>query len=149
MTIVREEIKNIEAYLEIQLFMHDHSFDITKEISDDILDVSMPNLILQPIVENAIHHGIDLLEDRKGMLTIRGFSADGYIVLQVEDNGVGIDGETCEKLLTIQSSGYGVRNVNERIMLLYGECYHIEVTSELDVGTIVTVRIPYSMGENE
>ncbi len=141
-TIVKDELQNIQDYLELQLFMHDRSFDVAWEVSSDILMDKMPNLILQPIVENAINHGIDLKEEGKGILMIRGYHKENSVILQVIDNGIGIDAKRSEELLTRNTSGYGVKNVYDRIRLLYGEQASLEITSSIGLGTTVTIKIP-------
>lgn len=141
-TIVKDEMQNIQDYLELQLFMHDRSFDVVWEVDNDILLDKMPNLILQPIVENAVNHGIDLKEEGKGLLMIRGYQKENHVILQVIDNGIGIDAKGCEELLTRNTSGYGVKNVYDRIRLLYGEEASLEITSSIGLGTTVTIKIP-------
>lgn len=139
---IRDEVRNMDSYLEIQLMMHDNAFEVIKEIDEDIMEYQTLNLVLQPLVENAIDHGIDLNEEGKGVIIIRGHKEGNHILLSVEDNGVGMDENTAQSILTAESKGYGVRNVNERIMLYYGEAYHLEVNSEIGKGTIITIRIP-------
>ena len=97
---------------------------------------------MQPLVENAIEHGVDLLEDRRGMIRITGRSDEEKIYLIVEDNGVGMDGETLASVLDLQTRGYGVRNVNERIRLYYGEEYSLKIESEPGRGTRCVITIP-------
>ena len=139
---IRDEISNMNSYLEIQLMIHDYGFKVVHEIDDDILEYQTLNLILQPLVENAIEHGIDPDENGEGVITIRGKKEGNHILLSVGDNGIGMDAETAASILTTQSKGYGVRNVNERIMLYYGESYHLTVDSTLGKGTTITIRIP-------
>ncbi|MBE6070420.1 MAG: sensor histidine kinase [Clostridium butyricum] len=140
--LVRDEIKNMKSYLDIQLMMHDYEFDVDIQINDEILDYKILNLLLQPLIENAIDHGIDLKTDGRGCIKILGKKEDDEIVLVVSDNGVGMDQEKTYSILTNQSKGYGVRNVNERIKLYYGERYHLNIESKIDIGTTITVRIP-------
>lgn len=137
-----DELKNMNAYLDIQQMMHDYEFELDVLIDDELKDYETPNLILQPIVENAIGHGIDLLEDRKGVLRVYAASTDDEIYIMVEDNGVGMDEETMEKMLSQNSKGYGMRNVNQRIKLLYGEAYGLHIESVIGQGTVVTIRLP-------
>ena len=139
---IKDEIKNMNGYLDIQMVMHDYDFDLDIEIEDDILESESVNLILQPIVENAILHGIDLLEDRKGIIKIYATKNDNIIYIMIEDNGVGMDNETIERMLSENSKGYGIRNVNERIKLMYGEDYGIYIESVIGQGTVVTVKLP-------
>ncbi len=137
-----DELKNMNAYLDIQQMMHDYEFELDVVIDEELKDYETPNLILQPIVENAIGHGIDLLEDRKGILSVYATSTDDEIYIMVEDNGVGMDEETMEKMLSQNSKGYGMRNVNQRIKLLYGEDYGLHIESIIGQGTVVTIRLP-------
>jgi two-component system sensor histidine kinase YesM len=139
---IRDEISNMNSYLEIQLMMHENSFSVVRDIDEDILEFQTLNLILQPLIENAIDHGIDMKEEGNGVITIGGHKDGNHILLSVEDNGVGMDEETAKSILSKESKGYGVRNVNERIMLYYGEAYHLTVESKLGEGTKITVRIP-------
>ena len=139
---IRDEISNMNSYLEIQLMIHDYAFTVVREVDENILEYQTLNLILQPLVENAIEHGIDPDEEGKGVITIQGRKDGNHILLSVKDNGIGMDEETAASILTEQSRGYGVRNVNERIMLYYGESYHLTVESTLGKGTVITIRIP-------
>ena len=139
---VRDEIKNMRSYLDIQLMMHDHEFDVDVEIDECILDYNILNLILQPLIENAIDHGIDLKTNGRGGIKIIGKKQNDEIVLIVSDNGVGMSKEQAESILTNKSNGYGVKNVNERIKLYYGEQYQLKIESEIGIGTKVKVTIP-------
>lgn len=139
---IRDEISNMRAYLDIQLMMHDNDFDVDIHVEEEIMEYETLNLILQPLIENAIDHGIDLLEDRRGKITIEGKRVEDRIYLTVEDNGVGMDKEKADVILTQGSKGYGVRNVNERIQLYYGKEYSLKVKSEVGTGTKITICIP-------
>ena len=142
---IRDEINNVQAYIDIQLMMHDNDFDVVVNVDEDILEYETLNLILQPLIENAIDHGIDLLEDRRGKITVTGRRIDDRIYLIVEDNGVGMEQERADSILTQASKGYGVRNVNERIQLYYGKEYSLNVVSEVGVGTKITICIPVTL----
>lgn len=139
---IRDELRNMNSYLEIQLIMHDHAFRVECNVEEDIMECQTLNLILQPLVENAIDHGVDMNEEGTGLISIRGWSEGNKIYLTVTDNGVGMDEETAGSILTKESKGYGVCNVNERIMLCYGEAYHLTVESKLGEGTTITICIP-------
>ena len=140
---VGEEISNVKSYIDIQLFMHDYGFKVVYDIDEEILKYETLNLILQPIVENAIEHGIDVKENGEtGLIKVKGWLEDGLIYISVEDNGVGMDEEKASTIITRHSKGYGIRNVNERIQLYYGEQYHLSVQSKLNEGTRITVCIP-------
>ncbi|WP_430863937.1 sensor histidine kinase [Clostridium neonatale] len=139
---VRDGIKNMRSYLDIQLMMHDYEFDVDVQVEEDILDYNILNLILQPLIENAINHGIDLKTNGRGCIKIIGEKQNDEIVLIVSDNGVGMSNEQAESILTNKSNGYGVKNVNERIKLYYGEQYQLKIESEIGIGTKVKVTIP-------
>lgn len=140
---IADEISNVKSYIEIQLVMHDYEFEVVYDVDDEILQYETLNLILQPIVENAIEHGIDVKEDgEKGVITIRGSKEADMIYISVEDNGVGMEEEKAATIITRDSKGYGIRNVNERIQLYYGEQYCLNVKSRINEGTCITVCIP-------
>ena len=135
-------IQNMQAYLEIQLTMHDNNFTVDWDIDPTIKNEKMPKLLLQPVVENAIEHGIDEKEDgdKKIFLSFRGNGDD--VVITVRDNGMGMPQEKAETLVTYQAKGYGLKNVNDRIRILYGENYGIRIFSAPDEGTTVMMRFP-------
>lgn len=139
---IEKEIENMKSYLEIQLCMHDNDFDVIMDIDEEILQYQTLNLLLQPLVENAIDHGIDLKEDGRGYIKIIGRKDDSNIYLTVEDNGVGIEPELLSSILEFKTKGYGVRNVNQRIQLYYGEEYCLKIESEAGKGTRCTINIP-------
>ena len=132
-----DELRNMRSYLDIQLMMHDYEFDVEFDVDESIGQYQSLNLMLQPLIENAIAHGIDVKTDGRGKLTITGKEDGDLIVLTVADNGVGMSDEQAARILTEESKGYGVRNVNERIKLYYGEQYspvsytHLRVLSAL------------------
>ncbi len=142
---IKDELDNMRSYLDIQLMMHDGEFDTDIIIDDEILHYNTLNLILQPLIENAIDHGIDMNTGIRGKITITGRQNGDEIELTVEDNGVGMTPEQAEKIITEESKGYGVRNVNERIKLYYGEQYELRIKSEIGKGTKVTVHFPKQM----
>lgn len=137
-----EEVENLRSYLEIQLMMHDYEFDVEINIEEEVKKYKTLNLILQPMIENAIDHGIDLKTDGRGKITVDLYQEGEDIVLNVSDNGVGMDQKAIDTILTKQSKGYGIRNVNERIKLYYGQDYHLVITSQLGEGTQITLRVP-------
>lgn len=142
-------IQNMEAYLEIQLTMHDHNFSVDWDIDPTIKNEKMPKLLLQPVVENAIEHGLDEKEDgdKKIFLSFKGKGDD--VEITVRDNGLGMEQEKAETLVTYQAKGYGLKNVNDRIRLLYGENYGIHIFSSPDEGTTVIMKFPKEGRENE
>lgn len=139
---VETELSNTRAYLEIQSMLHDGDFDYEIEAQTEILQCESLNLILQPLVENAIHHGIEEKTDGRGKITVRGWKEDNCVWFMVEDNGVGMEQEVADKILTMESKGYGVRNVDERIRLCYGGKYAMKVESVVGKGTKMTIHFP-------
>ncbi len=140
-TTIENEFENIKAYVQIQQNIHNHSFDVTYEVEPAILPYHMPNLILQPIVENAIEHGLDLKTDGRGKLTIHAAEHGEEILLEVIDNGVGISQDKLDRLLKQDSKSYGLRNVNKRLELFYGNQYRLEYYSSC-VGTTFQIFLP-------
>ena len=112
------------------------------DVDESIGQYQSLNLMLQPLIENAIAHGIDVKTDGRGKLTITGKEDGDLIVLTVADNGVGMSDEQAARILTEESKGYGVRNVNERIKLYYGEQYSLQIESKIGQGTKASIRIP-------
>ena len=139
---VEVELSNTRAYLEIQSMLHDGDFDYEIEVQPEILQCESLNLILQPLVENAIHHGIEEKTDGRGKISVRGWKEDNCVWFMVEDNGVGMEQKVADKILTMESKGYGVRNVDERIRLCYGEKYAMKVESVVGKGTKMTIHFP-------
>lgn len=142
-THISGEIENMRSYLSIQLMLHDDGFDVTEDIDDSVLEYTCPNLILQPLIENAIDHGIDVMPgDRRGTISVICKDMDTYIQFVIKDNGIGMTKEQTVKILTKDSKGYGVRNVNERLKLCYGEEYPMIIKSKENTGTEVIITIP-------
>ena len=140
--LVKDEIANIKSYLDIQLAMHDNSFDVVYDIDDSILKYETLNLILQPLLENAIGHGIDVKTDGRGEIRIEGKENGDFLDFTVSDNGVGMTKTQAALILSKSSNGYGVSNVNERIKLYYGEKYAVKIESTPGVGTKVMLHFP-------
>ncbi|WP_256872303.1 sensor histidine kinase [Paenibacillus sp. 79R4] len=141
---IKDELANIKAYIDLQLIMHDASFEIDYKVEESLLNHHIIHFILQPIVENAIKHGFaePLIGDR--LLNISVYLEKGEIKMKVEDNGIGMSSEQEQKLLTASSSGYGVKNVNDRIKLYYGTDYGLDIFSNPGQGTKVMITLPYN-----
>jgi two-component system, sensor histidine kinase YesM len=148
---IGEEIERTRSYLTIQKIRYRDILDFRIEVDDRTLNNTILKLILQPLVENALYHGIK--NKRKGgIITVRAIQKnETEIILEVEDNGIGFPPE---KLALVQAeldhesddirleSGFGIDNVNKRIKLYYGKQYGLSIRSEYRVGTCVTLRIP-------
>ena len=145
---VEEEVKHISSYLSIQHRRYRERFDYDINVDPCLLNCRTPKLILQPVVENAIYHGIKPKEE-KGYLYIHIFPQEDDIVMQVEDTGMGMSGDEQDRLnlelATIssdqQGTGYGVRNVNDKIKIVFGKEYGVSIRSAEGEGTVVTLRI--------
>lgn len=144
---IRGEILNIRSYLEIQLMMHDYGFEVEYDLEPSLDEYQMPKLILQPLVENALEHGLDVKEEGEKILRISCRQDHEDIIWTVEDNGVGMEEVVADNMVKTHTSGYGVRNVNERLILLYGEHYGLRIESEPGKGTQVEVHIPKNQPE--
>lgn len=149
MVTVETCIRNMEAYLEIQSVMHDHDFQVEWEIDEQIKTEKLPKLLLQPVVENAIEHGLAEKEGGDKKLVLSFLDLDREVLLRVEDNGCGMKQEEADKLVTYQAVGYGLKNVNDRIGLLYGKDYGLKITSEEGKGTRVEMKFPKGERKNE
>lgn len=146
---VENELNNTEAYIKIQAMMHNYNFYVNFDIDDKVKEYYMINLLLQPLVENAILHGIDEKRNNRGMLRISAKQIEKDIIFEVEDNGVGMEPEICEKILTTKTKGYGVKNVYDRIKLTYGENCDLKFISILNEKTVAIMRIPLEKDKNK
>ena len=141
-TSIEKELENVKSYIEIQLLLHNNSFDVVYDIDESLLSCQLPNLVLQPLAENAILHGLDCkTHPDRGVLTICCYQENDDIILQVMDNGCGMPEQMLQNILTSQSRGYGISNVQQRIQLSYGKNYGLTYRSTPHVGTSVLLRI--------
>jgi two-component system LytT family sensor kinase len=135
---LREELASIDEYLDIEVVRFGPQLRVDKQIAPQTLDVIVPSMILQPLVENSIKHGLQ----RKvggGRITIKTLVRDGHTIIEVHDDGLGMTGERLEHAL---GDGIGLSNVNERLRTIYGAPYQLKLTSEPGLGTCVSVAIP-------
>ena len=149
---IKEEIQHAESYLVIQSYRYKDQFSYRFDVQEGLEGYLCNKITIQPLIENAIYHGIDRMVD-VGRIDITVKEADDNpqdILIVVSDNGVGMTEEQCRKILQkdrSDSGGIGVKNVNDRLVIYFGEGYGLTIQSELDVGTTVTVRIPKIKGE--
>ncbi|MCQ6561512.1 sensor histidine kinase [Paenibacillus mendelii] len=144
-TSIAKEVETIEQYLRIQMLQFKDKIQYTIQMEEELLQESCIKLILQPLVENAILHGIKPLRSRQGQLSIAGRREGRDILLEVIDNGVGMNAVQMGTLLEPplqDSGGYGAYNVHERIVMAYGPKYGIQYESEPGQGTRVRILIP-------
>jgi two-component system LytT family sensor kinase len=135
---LREELESIDEYLDIEVVRFGPHLRVVKQISPDTLDVIVPSMLLQPLVENSIKHGLS----RKvggGRITIRSRMHEGHAIIEVHDDGVGIAEERLDNAL---GTGIGLSNVNERLRTIYGATYRLKLTSTPGEGTCASVDIP-------
>lgn len=146
-TTIASELENTKSYIAIQQMMHSQSFDVVYDIDENILEYPIPNLLLQPLAENAIIHGLDHRElPGKAILSISCYQESQDIIFKVMDNGRGMSDEECEQILTKDSKGYGVKNVHQRIQLYYGEEYGLVFHSTKGMGTYALIKISRKIG---
>ncbi len=145
-TTIAKEIDNTQSYISIQQMMHSQSFEVNYDIDESLLEYKIPNLVLQPLAENAIVHGLDHKETPgQATLSISCYRDDKDIVFKIMDNGRGMSEEECADVLNKDSKGYGVQNVNKRIQLYYGTNYGLSYRSTQGMGTYVILRINDSL----
>ena len=146
-------MRHAESYLIIQSFRYREQFTYSFDVDPALEGYLCNKITVQPLIENAIYHGIDRLVD-EGKIEISVKPADDGtddIFIRVSDNGIGMTEEQCRAILSksrSDSGGIGVKNVNDRLRIYFGEQYGLTIKSEPDVGTTVTVRIPRITDEN-
>lgn len=171
-TTVKRELEYIQHYMTIQQKRYENAITFTIDASPETLDLKVIKLILQPIVENAITHGIEKKEG-KGRIDVRVFCSNHTLIYEVEDDGVGMTPELIQEVLNQEDKlntykndrrkwdlhktdpyepqnprkGIGLKNINDRIQLTFGTSYGLEIQSELDKGTKVIVKQPILKGE--
>lgn len=153
--LLKKEIEHVKNYLIIQSMRYADKFTFEICVEPEVEKCRIIKLILQPIVENCIYHGIKKKRG-SGHIRIRAFREECNLIIKVEDDGCGISQEMCRKMLSyevepenISGSGIGVKNVNERIQLRFGKEYGLSYQSEEGKGTTVTYLLPYSTEEKE
>ena len=150
---IEDELTHAQNYMSIQQMRYRNKFCVKIDVEPAIRDCITIKLIVQPILENAIYHGMEFM-DGEGEITVHGYEKDGDIYIEVSDNGMGIPKETIESLLTDKSrargkgSGIGLWNVNQRIALYFKGDYGLSIKSELDEGTTVTIHLPKILYED-
>jgi len=148
---LREEIEQIRHYLFIQLCRYDNNFATQIDVEPGLEDMLIPCLIIQPLVENAVKYGVPAMTG-DGIVSVSIHRVGNDVSIVVRDNGKGMTREQIDNLFTSvrsdsQRAGIGVANVNERIRLLFGDAYRVQIESEPGQYTQVTIALPY--GRNE
>ncbi len=141
---ISKELEHAESYLQIQQYRYKNQFKYVFEVDPACNDYLCNKITLQPIIENAIVHGLDLLVE-EGLITVRVWQSDSDIFMSVTDNGVGMTQEKADSILSRyagERTGIGIKNVNDRLRIYFGDNYGLTITSELDEGTCVEIRMP-------
>jgi two-component system LytT family sensor kinase len=142
---LREELESIDEYLDIEVVRFGPKLRVRKEIGPDTIDVIVPSMILQPLVENSIKHGLS----RKvgiGTIVIRSWRESARVMIEVEDDGMGF---MMDRLDQPMASGIGLANVRERLRVIYGASYQLKLASEPGKGTTARVEIPELMAAEQ
>jgi len=152
---VKDEVEHVRNYLMIQNMRFKNRFEYSIDMDEKVLSYSSLKLMLQPLVENAIYHGMEFM-DGDGEIDVKVFKEDDSLYFTITDNGLGMSEDMVETLLSKdfvpskKGSGIGVKNVNERIKLYFGSEYGLKVESEPDEGTKITIHLPAVVyGEND
>ena len=144
---VKDEVEHVRNYLMIQNMRFKNRFEYSIDVDEEVLSYSSLKLMLQPLVENAIYHGMEFM-DGDGEIDVKVFKEDDSLYFTITDNGLGMSEDMVEALLSKdfvpskKGSGIGVKNVNERIKLYFGSEYGLKVESEPDEGTKITIHLP-------
>lgn len=141
---IRSEVQHAQSYLQIQSVRYKEQFSYHFDVEEDCTEYLCNKITLQPIIENAIYHGVNGLVD-EGHIEIRVRAEGEDVLFTVEDNGVGMEPEQIEEIFRRKpdgKSGIGIKNVNDRLKIWFGDAYGITIESVPDEGTKVTVRMP-------
>lgn len=144
---LREELEHAQNYLKIQKVRYKNKFNYTIEADEKLLDYAVIKIIVQPLIENAIYHGVEYM-DGDGEINIKVYEKDDLLYIDVSDNGLGMTEDVIKTLflnkkhIKGKGSGIGIKNVKERIELYFGKISGIDVYSEPDIGTTVSIHLP-------
>lgn len=127
---MKVELENIKSYIHLQLLAHENSFDVTYRVEKNLTECMVPIFIMQPLVENAIEHGIDQLRDKRGKIEIEVLEKNGVIHIKIRDNGEELFHRCGRAELKREEWGYGIANVDSRIKLLCGEKYGVSIRAD-------------------
>ena len=141
---VRDEIRLCAIYMEIQMKRFRNRIQIDFDVDEEAMDCMIPKITLQPLVENAIIHGISEKEGGKGIICVKGGIVSGRLLLEVKDDGVGLQRERRNR----KGSGYGVKNIEKRLELYFGHPAGLRLTSPDEGGTCVTIDVPVVRSES-
>lgn len=146
---IDQELQHAECYLKIQKFRYKNQFSYKFQVDEKCLGYLCNKITLQPLIENSIVHGLDMSDE--GEIIIEVYEKDQDIVMAVSDNGVGMTEEQCEEILkkgSHKKGGIGIKNVNDRVKIYFGERYGVTISSELDEGTRMEILMPKVLEED-
>jgi two-component system LytT family sensor kinase len=139
---LREEVEFIDNYLDIEVVRFGHDkLRVVKELEPASLDVMVPSMLLQPLVENSIKHGLSSLVEG-GSIYLRSRLSDSGLVIEVEDDGVGMAATQLVESTSTRGAGIGMANISERLQVLYGDTARMTIDSHEGKGTLVRIRLP-------
>lgn len=141
---IAKEIEHAESYLQIQKYRYKNRFTYHFHVDSSCLEYLCNKITIQPFLENAINHGLDLMVD-EGRIDVSVFQGGDDILFHVEDNGVGMSQEQIDAIMAQgpkEHGGIGIRNVNDRLQIYFGKEYGVKISSQLDMGTCVEIRMP-------
>lgn len=149
-TTVAEELRSIDSYLRLERARFGDRITVTLQIAPEVLSTVVPFLSIQPLVENAVRHGLESKEGG-GRITITAVDAGGFAELSVEDDGVGIEPAALERALAGGPAGehVGLRNVDARLRQVYGDEHGLVVETNVGAGTLVRMRVPKSQPQHD
>lgn len=154
MVTLQAELDSVRNYFKIIKISYENRFSLEVEVPEELLELKVPQLILQPVVENAVKHGLKPKEEGEGVVAIQGMKSEDRLEITVMDNGIGMTEEKMayvQKLLDSQdtvkhakskSASIGLKNVYDRIKLIFGDTYSMEISSFEGIGTIVKYKLP-------
>ena len=154
MVTLQAELDSVRNYFKIIKIRYENRFSLEVEVPEELLELKVPQLILQPVVENAVKHGLKPKEEGEGVVAIQGMKSEDRLEITVMDNGIGMTEEKMayvQKLLDSQdtvkhakskSASIGLKNVYDRIKLIFGDTYSMEISSFEGIGTIVKYKLP-------
>ena len=151
-----DEVEHVRLFVELTNLCRSRSVQLITEVAPNIADYPIMKLILQPIVENSLFHGLYELSDREGVIRLTAEQIGSYVQIQIADNGVGIEKSKLAELLAkkerpvvnTKRGGYGIGNILERLRIYYDDRFTFQIESAILTGTTVTIRIPYSRNDS-
>ena len=151
-----DEVEHVRLFVELTNLCRSRNVQLNTEVAPNIADYPIMKLILQPIVENSLFHGLYELSDREGIIRMTAEQIGSYVQIQIADNGVGIEKSKLAELLAkkerpvvnTKHGGYGIGNILERLRIYYDDRFTFQIESSILTGTTVTIRIPYSRNDS-